>query len=75
MNTIYDVDTYGCEEVLAPFRVRNELRVSTDLRRPPPCGGWHEPIACTSDSLELEDYRMTTVVARPINTHSQGASQ
>ena len=71
--TIYDVDTHGCERVLAPFHVRNELR-----HAPPPhpkYGGWREPIACTSDSVELEGYRMTTVVARPIKTQSQGASK
>ena len=71
--TQYDVDTHGCERVLAPFRVRNELRHAPPAH--PEYGGWREPIACTSDSVELEDYRRTTVVARPINADSQGASK
>ena len=71
--TVYDVDTYGCEELHAPFRVRTELRHAPPAH--PEYGRWREPIACTSDSVELESYRMTTVVARPIKTHSQGASK
>ena len=67
--TIYDVDTYGCELVRAPFRVRAELR------RPPPCDGWREPKACSSDSVELESFRMTTVVARPVQAPAEGVSQ
>jgi hypothetical protein len=62
MPTIYDVDTHGCERVRAPFRVRTELR-----HAPPPLQcGWREPAACTSDSVQLDSFRMTTVVSRPV---------
>lgn len=59
--TMYDIDTHGCELVRAPFRVRAELR-----HAPPPhqCG-WREPAAFTSDSVQLESFRATTVVSRP----------
>lgn len=58
--TLYDVDTHGCELVRAPFRVRTELRYSM----PPHQCGWREPAACTSDSVQLENFRTTTTVAR-----------
>ena len=61
--TVYDVDTCGTERVRAPFRVRAELR-----HAPPPHGGWREPKAITSDSVQLENYRMTTVVCRPVGS-------
>ena len=64
VDTIYDrdVDRSDCGLVSAPFRVRTELR-----HAPPPIQtGWREPAACTSDSVQLDDYRMTTVVERPI---------
>ena len=60
--TIYDVDTRGNELVRAPFRVRTELR-----HAPPPLqSGWREPAACTSDCVQLETFRDTTVVGRAI---------
>ncbi len=66
LTTIYDVDFHGCELVRAPFRVRSELR-----HAPPPhqCG-WREPLACTSDSVQLDDFRITTTVARHAGTYS-----
>lgn len=64
--TIYDVDTHGNALVRAPFRVRSELRHAP----PPHQNGWRQPAACTSDSVQLDDYRMTTVVARPIGAPS-----
>ena len=71
--TVYDVDTYGCEELHAPFRLRIELRHKPPDH--PEYGRWREPIACTSDSVELESFRLTTVVARAIRPQPEGASQ
>ena len=70
--TVYDVDTHGCELVRAPFRVRSELRHAPPAH--PDYGRWREPKACTSDSVALEDFRMTTVVARPVKAPSEGAA-
>lgn len=66
--TCYDVDTYGSELVHAPFRVRNELR-----HAPPHAeyARWREPRACTSDNVELETYRTTSVVSRPLTRYAR----
>ena len=71
--TQYDVEAHGCERLLAPFRVSTELRYAPPDH--PEYGRWREPIACTSDCVELESFCTTTVVARPINPRPEGASQ
>lgn len=65
--TVYDhdVDLSDTGLVLAPFRVRTELR-----HAPPPhqwLTRWREPTACTSDNIQLDNFRASTVVGRPIN--------
>lgn len=62
-NTIYDVDTHGCELVRAPFRVRTELRHAPPAHQ----AGWREPAACTTNSVQLDTFRNTTVVGRAVS--------
>lgn len=67
IDTIYDrdVDRSDCGLVSAPLRVRSELRHAAPRLNWRLKNKWHEPAACTSDNVQLETFRATTVVCRP----------